>query len=431
MKRTTMAGLVAAVTLTAAIPVSAQQYRFDVGINGGYAYFTKSLTEGDHDVAEDVGFNDGWITGLQATGWLNDNWGVRLDFGYTEKVMRQGDDEGHDLEDINLWDFAASAVYRFNAPAVGEFLGLETMPYVSAGIGAKNINVWGEDEYNRMSIVNGSGTPGSEPNDEIFVRSKTNLEGRLALGADWRFMKNLIVRTELGDIMFDSPTYANAGDDEDIGKVVHELYGTVGLAVPFGFIIPPPVAVAPPPPPPAPAPAPKPREENVSVCVIDPTSANGVSNVNAIYMVDQGDTLVVRNGQRVAIGSAYGNVAVAPDQNWYVAGQPLVFNIGNRRTEFVSYGGARVIPANSLALLGYQNGIAVYADADDVADVQNQWNDMRRAQAQGNISEALAQRQELADEFREIEFLYVPMQPVGCVFQALQRVEQVQKGASQ
>ena len=86
-----------------------------------------------------------------------------------------------------------------------------------------------------------------------------------------------------------------------------------------------------------------------------------------------------------------------------------------------------MIPAGSLAFLGYQNGIAVYADADDVADVAEQWADMREEAREGDFDDFLEQRAELNEEFGEIEFLYVPMDPVGCVFQALQRVEEVRK----
>jgi hypothetical protein len=257
------------------------------------------------------------------------------------------------------------------------------------------------------------------------VGGNTQLAGRLGIGSDIRVHPRLIVRLEAGDIMFDSPIYEERNDDEDVGNVVHELYATLGLAIPFGFIIPPPVAVvAPPPPPPAP---PAPREERVAVCVIDPTADSGVRMVQAIYLVDQGDTVVVSNGQRVGLRTTTRGVTVAPSASWYVAGEPLVFTVADTRTEFVSYGGARVIPEGSLAFLGFQNGIAVYADEDDVSDVQEQWRELRNANREGDVDDILEQRAELVEEFNEIEFVYVPMDPIGCVFQALQRVEEVRK----
>lgn len=438
MKRTAMAALVAAFALGAAAPAGAQEYRFDVGLDGGLAYFTSSLTEDDHGVADDVGFNDGWIVGYETTGWVTPRFGLRFDLGYTDKAIVQDaaedavdgiiiDDEGDLLEDVNIWDVAGSLVYRFTGPEPGEFLGLEIMPYISAGIGAKIFDVAAAEDEQDFPVVVDAAAPTLST---LTIEEVTKLEGRAALGADFRVHRNFIIRGEIGDIIFDSPFLesAAAGDDEDLGKVVHELYATLGLAMPFGFIAPPPVAVAPPPPPPAPEP--EPREEAVRICVIDPDAPDGVQMVDATYLIDEGDTVVVRNGRRVAITTAYGDVDVAPDASWYVAGEPLVFDIDDRRTEFVSYGGARVIPSGSLAFLGYQNGIAVYADEADVADVQEQWEDLREARGEGDIDEALEQEAELVDEFNEIEFLYVPMDPVGCVFQALQRVEEVRKGAN-
>lgn len=429
MTRTAIAVLSTAFALGAAIPAGAQEYRFDIGVDGGLAYFTSSLTE-DDGLTEDLQFGPGWIAGFEATGWINRNFGIRFDLGYTEKALKQGDtdilvegDEGAVREDINLWDVAGSLVWRFAGPEPGEFLGLEVMPYLSAGAGVKIIDVATDGDFFPFNVATTGGV------QQYFIDASNTLEGRAALGADFRVHPRAIFRLEVGDIIWDSPIVASAADDEDVGKTIHQLYGTLGLAIPLGFIAPPPVAIAPPPPPPAPAPEPEPREERVSICVIDPTVDAGVRTVDALYLVDDRDTVVVQNNRRIPITTAYGNVTVAPDAPWYVAGEPLAFELGARRTEFVSYGGARVIPSGSLAFLGYQNGIAVYADADDVSDVREQWREMRDAQARGDIDDAIGNRAELREEFNEIEFLYVPMDPIGCVFQALQRVEEVRKGA--
>jgi hypothetical protein len=429
MKRTVMTGCAALAFALFANPAGAQQYRFDIGIDGGFAYFTSMLSEEDHGVTDDVAFNAGWISGFEATGWLNDNLGIRFDLGYTEKAIKQGDndvlfenEDGDVLEDINIWDVAGSLVYRFMGPNEGEFLGLEFMPYVFGGGGVKIFDPATDGDRFAVDLaVDGGGT------DDFFFAGETKLEGRVGIGADMRVHRNLIVRLEAGDIMFDSPFYEDETTDEDIGNVVHELYATLGLALPLGFILPPPVVVAPPPPP-APTPTPAaPLEERVTVCVIDPTQDTGVRTVQAIYLVDAGDTVVVQGNNRVALRSTTGNVVVAPEASWYVAGEPLVFTVDDARTEFTSYGGARVIPSGSLAYLGNQNGIAVYADADDVSDVREQWRELRNARRDGDIDDILENRAELVEEFGEIEFIYVPMDPVGCVFQALQRVETVQK----
>ncbi|HEX6588812.1 MAG TPA: outer membrane beta-barrel protein [Longimicrobiales bacterium] len=434
MKRTIMTGCAALAFALFAGPAGAQQYRFDVGVDGGLAYFTSMLSEEDHGVAEDVAFNAGWISGFEATGWLNDNFGIRFDLGYTEKAIKQGDndvlfdnEDGDVLEDVNLWDVAGSLVWRFMGPNEGEFLGVEFMPYVFGGAGVKIFDPATDgDRFGVALATDADPTPAA---DNFFFAGETKLEGRVGLGADIRVLRSLIVRLEAGDIMFDSPFYEDATTEEDIGNVVHELYGTIGLAVPFGFIVPPPVVVAPPPPPPAPV-TPAPREERVTVCVIDPTQDTGIRTVQAIYLVDEGDTVVVQGNNRVALRSTTGSVVVAPRTSWYVAGEPLVFTTApNTRVEYTSYGGARVIPSGSLAYLGNQQGIAVYADADDVADVREQWRELRNANRAGDVDDILENRAELVEEFNEIEFLYVPMDPVGCVFQALQRVEEIGKEA--
>jgi len=434
MKRTVMTGCAALAFALFADPAGAQQYRFDIGIDGGFAYFTSALSEEDHGLADDVAFNAGWISGFEATGWLNDNVGIRFDLGYTEKALKQGDndelfdtgDEGTVREDINLWDVAGSLVYRFMGPNEGEFLGVEFMPYVFGGGGVKIFDP--ATDGDRFPLVLALDPAAADPTAPThFLAGETKLAGRVGLGADIRVHPNFILRLEAGDIIFDSPTFEDQTTDEDVGNVINELYATLGLAIPLGFIVPPPVVVAPPPPPPAPAQPAAPREERVSVCVIDPTSDTGVRTVQAIYLIDAGDTVVVQGSNRVALRSTTGNVVIAPEASWYVAGEPLAFTVDDARTEFVSYGGARVIPSGSLAYLGNQNGIAVYADADDVADVREQWNELRGANRDGDVEDILENRAELVEEFGEIEFLYVPMDPVGCVFQALQRVEEVRK----
>ena len=55
-------------------------------------------------------------------------------------------------------------------------------------------------------------------------------------------------------------------------------------------------------------------ELRFSVCVIDPRSgATGVRTVQAIYLVDAGDTVVVQGANRVALRTTTGNVVVAPE----------------------------------------------------------------------------------------------------------------------
>ena len=171
-----------------------------------------------------------------------------------------------------------------------------------------------------------------------------------------------------------------------------------------------------------------PREDAITVCVIDPTQPGGIRMQSATYRVSQGDTVVTVNGNRVALNTTIGNVMVARNADWYVRGEPLTITIGKDKLQYMTYQGAQQIDSNRLSYVGMVNGYPVYADRNEVADINSALADLRAANASRDLGEILEQRKDLRDELDDVKLLYVPLQPTGCVFQTVQMMEQVRKG---
>lgn len=474
MRRTVWTALAfGSVALAYAVPAQAQAYRWDFGINGGYSWYSESLDEehfffNDDDdfffFFEDVSaeFDDGWLAGAQLTYWVpnifgwEERLGLRANFAYTERPFDvdfdvDGGIDGIDLDfdefeavsDVNLWSGTFDLLFRFARPNPRGFRRVEWLPYLALGIGAKWINPAGGGEFGTIvdlddliedgiidgdidGVIFGLG-------DRFFVlEEETKLMGLVGLGTDVRLSRHFALRAEIGDRIWDSPLRAVTFDpdddiffideDDDVGKVIHEIYGQLGIHYLFGLEAPEEVAVVAPPAPPPPA------EEAITVCVIDPSMPGGIGNIRAVYMPSTGDTLVTVNGQRVAIDRAFQQrVVVAEDADWYIRGEPLAIVVDGERAEFVTYGGARVIGAEDVAYLGTVNGLPVYADEDEVQDIYEEIEELREAQRDDDLEDILERRDDLREDFDDLEVLYVPLQPVGCVFQPVRRVEEVRK----
>jgi hypothetical protein len=74
------------------------------------------------------------------------------------------------------------------------------------------------------------------------------------------------------------------------------------------------------------------------------------------------------------------------------------------------------------------NGYPVYADRDEVADIITPLTTLRTDRANADLGVLLVDNRALRDRVEEIKFLYVPLEPTGCVFQTVQVMEQVRKG---
>jgi hypothetical protein len=150
--------------------------------------------------------------------------------------------------------------------------------------------------------------------------------------------------------------------------------------------------------------------------------------MQTVTVVENRDTFVVSGDTRRPFRETVGMVTVASGADWYTTGQPLVMNIGNQRVEFTTYGSTRTIASEDLAFLGTVNGFPVYADADDVSDVISELNELNRTRPGTDLGTLLNDQRTLRESLEDVTVLYVPVYSTGCVFQGVQRQEEVRKG---
>jgi hypothetical protein len=451
----------------AAAPVSAQSWKWDWGVNAGYSFFNKLLDQDqtgitDNAPAEEVKFAQGIIYGSQLTFWPSSKLGLRLNARYGSHDVKGNDLGTFDfVEDVNLWAGTLDLMLRLKAPAE-EFTKMEMLPYLAGGLGVKWHNP-GFDQFTCNDPVEqkswtcgpfttglGAGGTTTPVTRSFGVGELKQFMGHLGLGADWRLSRGLALRTEISDQIYrprvnqlneqttqGRTTYTMTQSDNNVANLIHEIAGQIGLHFLFGVpraaevavVTPPPAAPAPTPVETPPAPTPE-RTESLTICVVDPTAPGGIRWQTATFYPTRGDTMVSVNGQNVLLRNAVGNVMVASNADWYIRAQPLTMTVGTEKVEFVTTGSARLFDqteAGELSFLGTINGMAVYADKDDVKDVIGELNDIRRAQNNNDLAKILGEQKDLRDELEDVKVLYVPLQPTGCVFQAVQRQEAVRK----
>lgn len=432
-----------------AAPAAAQSWKWDWGVNVGWSHYTNSLGPDETGLDSDqtgstVHFDNGSMFGTQLGFWFSPKFGLRLNGRYADRDMEAKDFPNDVISSVNLWGATADLMFRFKAPQP-EFTKMEMLPYLALGVGAKWHNPGGD---NFTCVESGSGgesfscVPFTTSFNKGWALGEQNAVAfLLGLGADWRLSRRMALRTELSDQIFkpqiESATVPTPSTSttwtvgtENMAKLTHELGVQVGLHFLFGLAAPPVVAVAPPPPPPPAAPPPAPpevRRESINVCVVDPTAPGGI-RMQAATLVEGKDTVISVGGTDRPFRESVGNVMVATNADWYVAGQPLTMTVGKSKVEFATYGTPRVVEANDLAFLGTVNGYPVYADRDDVNDVLDELNDLNKAQAGRDLGEILNQQKDLREALSDVKVLYVPMNATGCVFQAVQRQEEVRKG---
>lgn len=455
MRRTLGRGLLLVPILAAffVADASAQRWKWDVGVYGGYSYFTPLLDEEDTGLNDDVGsaevhFDAGWNTGLQIGYNFRPNLGIRLNTRYSDRPVVGSDIDTNDfVTSTNLWATSLDLLFRLRQPR-DEFAGMEMLPFLALGLGVKWMNpaydnftcndVSEGESFNCVPFVTG-GPRGTVNSRSWAIGEKNSLMGLIGLGIDWRLGRTFALRTEINDQIYSPQVYQaqfvsgttwNLPNEDNQSKLVHEIAGTIGLHFLGGLEAAPVVVVAPPPPPPVVAPPPPPaapREESISVCVIDPTAPGGI-RMQTATLVESRDTFVVVGGNRTPIGQAVGNVTVATGADWYVRGQPLVMTVGRTPVQFTTYGSSQVISGQDLAYLGTINGFPVYADRDEVSDVINELNELNRTRPGTDLGVLLNDQRALRTNLEDVRMFYVPVYGYGCVFQGVQRQEAVTKG---
>jgi opacity protein-like surface antigen len=440
----------------AAAPASAQSWKWDLGFNAGYGLFTNSITEDSLAADNDVKFKNKPRFGATLGYWFNDKIGLRGNYKFMGTEVQNKDTDATLLDGINMHSGSADLLFRLGS-VPETYMGGEFLPYLALGLGAKWANARGDDSLCRDTVTDEGPAEWScaafvaAPGQLVALAEDKTIMGLVGLGADYRFSRGMALSIELNDRMF-RPGFARAAGpvgtsdgvrvynmpngDHRISKLTHEFGADIGLKFLFGVKEAAVVAVMPPPPPPPappavmppPPPPPAPVENAIQVCVVDPAQPNGLRMVNAIYLPASGDTMVMSNGSRVALSSTVGNVMVVRNADWYVRGEPLTINIGKNKMQYGTFEGAKMIESGRLSYIGNVGGYPVYADRDEVADVNNALAELRRANAARDLGDILDERKDLRDQLDDVKFLYVPLQPTGCVFQTFQVIEQVKKG---
>jgi hypothetical protein len=243
--------------------------------------------------------------------------------------------------------------------------------------------------------------------------------------------RNFAIRLEAGDRLYKPKVYAlntvvgpfpggttfTVPNEDNVAKLVNEIYGQVGLHLLLGLAAPPVVAVTPTPAPPPQAPTPPPpTTATTSVCVVDPTAPTGLRTETATVMLATNDTTVMLNGTETPLRTAYTTVPVAANAPWYVQGQPLTIGTGRNSLAYVSFGTARNIDMGDLAYVGTVNGLPVYANRTDVSTLT-----IPSPAVEINSNPALM------TGLRNVQVLYVPVTSYGCNFQPIQLQQAVRK----
>jgi hypothetical protein len=467
--------------LLIAAPTTAQRYRWDFNLNGGWGMTSAAIDDDEPAFSQgSLGFDNNWQMGGQLGFWFSRQVGMRANFSYMASPFMQGD--GVTLfDDVNLWSGTGDVLIRFTEPR-SRWSGAEWLPYFAIGLGAHWVNPPGDayiaaDEIDDdlpdqgLEIEGTSGVPivcrlgactgpaslgfpgiGGVPVPDtrtLFLKEGTSLAVLIGLGVDIRLAPSFALRVEAGDLVWDAPldevqqreNVTNmVRPTSDAGRPIHQFYATLGLNVLFGLDSPPrPVAVvrlAPPPPPPPPAPRPEPRREPPPPVrrapprrpAPAPPPPRPTTEDITVCVIDPS----VRSGVRMitaqrslATGDTSmirrGNVRTANDAEWYVRGAPFEIGSGPNRMVYQISGAARTLSAGNLTLLGTVDGLGVYTDRGSLRPP------LGNLAPGTDLERLVAESQSVYNAVDAIERLYVPVRATGCVFHALVKQTQIRK----
>lgn len=444
-----------AVTLAIAVlalPASAQNYWFDLGINAGGSIHTSFIGADEGFGGGDVKFGTGWLVGSQLTIWPSSRIGLRANMNYSDRSL---DADNEIASSINLWSGSGDLVFRLKTPNES-WEGRETLPFLAVGLGRKWINPAGDRHvcYDVSDNDVWSCEPfakGNNANNTFALGEwRESLMVLLGVGADFRLSPRLLARVEVNDRIYKPQVQAvtqfiggnlyRVPNDENLAGSAHEISASVGLSLAFGMRGATMVAAPPPPPPPQqqpqapppapPAPPPPPRVDDISVCVIDLSAQGGMRTQAAQFRHASSDTVVTQGGTTRPLRQTLGNVQTAANADWYVRGTPFVMTMGQFREEFVTYGQPTTPACNSLVYVGNVNGYPVFVNPNDISAFRQNLQTAVGA-TNGDLAAALAANNQLRTQFDAVRNIYIPLDVVGPRMQQLQRQEQVRKGLEQ
>ena len=70
----------------------------------------------------------------------------------------------------------------------------------------------------------------------------------------------------------------------------------------------------------------------------------------------------------------------------------------------------------------------VYADRAEVQDVIEELDELNAANRGTDLGKILEEHKDLREDLNDVNVVYVPLYSTGCVFQGVQRQEEVRKG---
>jgi hypothetical protein len=466
------AALTTAVALAlGTVPVAAQKYHWEFGVNGGYSWLTgKILDRNDFDFIVDnnvvVGDNlvdtndrihleNGGTAGATLGYWFTDTrFGLRANFAWTgsgidgQRFIFSNDPFDFVNRNLNLWSLTGDVMFHFTKPRT-KWDGFEWLPYVALGAGATWVDPQNSDFrlIDDFTVINPLDTNIDVGGRNValircnaIVDSCTVMEnnarftGLGALGMDLRFSPHWTAKLEFADRIWKTDVKRVFVDPEfpffvvetgdNFGHTVNQLSLTLGVSYLWGLEHPPVQHAAAPPrpaPPPPPPPPPPPSTESITVCVVDPTSAQGVRNITATHNLQTNDTTVTVNGNTMSLSSATSSVPVAVNAPWYVRGAPLEIGGLPNRLQYVSIGSGQMMNPDQLAYLGTVGGMPVFADRQTVPP------GLTNLGPNTDLSVLMSQSADAKKAFDTVTTIYVPLQPTGCVFQAMQKMQEVRK----
>lgn len=345
------------------------------------------------------------IIGGQGTLWFTPTIGARLHLGYAPSRPPSQSDGffdvfffGDEFDDtgwpVNNWLYDLSLAFRpfITNPDVGDAL---ASTYFFVGGGGYTANLAGDQDGRTEGCAAGMMQHG------VCYPIEGNLAhvGQGTVGAGIGLVPLAGPVGLFGEVAlhgYSSPVHTGPGwtdtpgfpaEGEDRFTVNTRIAAGINFA--FGDLMP-----APPPEPPAdptpPAPPP-PAEREIEVCVIE---ANQLQNVDALFLPETNDTVVVVAGEQVPFSEAYPtDDTYAAGQDWFVQDDEIEF----MDQTYVKFGLTRIIGVDELERIGDYEGVNVYSDSDPSMDM-----DM-----------------DMDDDDDAPDVIYIPTQP-GCEFQPYQ-----------
>jgi hypothetical protein len=144
--------------LCGSVAPAAAQTRFDLGVNGGFSWWSPFVGESQTGNGS-VSFKTGWLVGGQATFWLTDRIGLRPNFAFEDRALKAssgtlytGENGSTTLDHVNLWAPSIDLLFRLKQPSQ-DFVRGEWVPYLALGGGIRYVNPAG-DPYTAIDYVN-------------------------------------------------------------------------------------------------------------------------------------------------------------------------------------------------------------------------------------------------------------------------------------